>query len=167
MYKISYEVINFIEKTMKIWKVELAACGRSLAEANVLRRILLGDALSLFIVAMMPLNHTQRKCPAGYKSQEKINPLMYMDDFKLIAKNKEELETLIHAVRTYSQDIGMEFGVEKCTILVMISGKRHFMDRREIPNQDKIRALGEKKTYKYLDILEAETIKYVEMKEKI
>ena len=35
---------------------------------------------------------------------------MYIDDIKLLAKNKKELETLIHAVRIYSQDIGMEFG---------------------------------------------------------
>ena len=27
-------------------------------------------------------------------------------------KNEKERETLIHAVRTYSQDIGMEFGIE-------------------------------------------------------
>ena len=37
----------------------------------------------------------------------------------------------------------------------------------EQPNQDKIRTLGEMETYKYLDILEADTIKQVEMKEKI
>ena len=37
MYKISHEVINFIEKNMKTWKVELIAGGRSLAEANVLK----------------------------------------------------------------------------------------------------------------------------------
>ena len=35
---------------------------------------------------------------------------------------KSELETLKHAVRIYSQDIGMEFGTEKCAILVM---KKH------------------------------------------
>ena len=29
------------------------------------------------------------------------------------AKNEKELETLIHAVRIYSQDIGMEFSIEK------------------------------------------------------
>ena len=29
------------------------------------------------------------------------------------AKNENELETLIQAVRIYSQDIGMEFGIEK------------------------------------------------------
>ena len=37
----------------------------------------------------------------------------------------------------------------------------------ELPNQDKIRTLGEKKTYKYFGILEADTIKQVEVKEKI
>ena len=37
MYKISDEIINFIEKTMKTWKVELIAGGRSLAEAKIQR----------------------------------------------------------------------------------------------------------------------------------
>ena len=32
MYKITHEVINFIEKTKKTWRVELTAGGRSLAE---------------------------------------------------------------------------------------------------------------------------------------
>ena len=41
---------------------------------------------------------------------------MYTDDNKLIAKNGKELETLIQAVRIISQDIGMEFDVEKCAM---------------------------------------------------
>ena len=49
----------------------------------------------------------------------------------------------------------------------MKSGKRHLTDGMELPSQDKIRKLGEKETYKYLGILEADTIKQVEMKEKI
>ena len=92
---------------------------------------------------------------------------MYIDDIKLFAKNKKELETFIHTVRIYSQDIEMEFGIEKCAILVMKSGKRHMTDGMELPNHDKIRTLGEKETYKYLGILEADTIKQVEMKDKI
>ena len=92
---------------------------------------------------------------------------MYMDDIKLFAKNKKELETLIHAIRIYSQDIGMEFGIEKCAVLVMKSSKWHMTDGMELPNQDKIRTLRENETYKYLGILEADTIKQVEMKEKI
>ena len=105
MYKISHEVINFIEQTMKTWRVELTAGGRSVAETKIQRGIFQGDALSplLFIIAMMPLNHILRKCTTGYKLsrlQEKINHLMYMDDIKLFAKNERELETLIHTVRT-------------------------------------------------------------------
>ena len=47
----------------------------------------------------------------------------------------------------------------------MKSGKRHLTDGIELPNQDKIRTLAENETYKYLGILEADTIKQVEMKE--
>ena len=86
---------------------------------------------------------------------------MYMDDIKLFAKYEKDLETLLHAVRIYSQDIGMEFAIEKCTMLVMKSGTRHLTDGMELPNQDKIRTLAENETYKYLGILEADTIKQV------
>ena len=90
-----------------------------------------------------------------------------MDDIKLFAKNEKELETLIHAVRIYSQVIGKEFGIEKCAILVMKSGKRHMTDGMELPNHGKIRTLKENETYKYLGILEADTIKQVQMKDTI
>ena len=92
---------------------------------------------------------------------------MYMDDVRLYAKNEKELETLIHAVRIYSQDIGMEFGIEKCDRLVMKSGKRHMTDGMKLPNHDRIRTLEENETYKYLVILEADTIKQVQMKDMI
>ena len=172
MYKISHKTINFSEKTMKSWRVELTAGGKSLAETKIQRGIFQGDSLSplLFIIAMMPLNHIFRKCTAGYKlsrSQEKVNHLMYMDDIKLFAKNEKELETLIHIIRIYSQDIGMEFRIEKCALLGMKSGKRHLTDGIELPNQDKIRTLTENETYKYLGNLEADAIKQVEMKDKI
>ena len=113
---------------MKIWKVELTGGGRSFAEAKVQRGIFQGDPLSPlpFLITMMPLNHILRKFPAGYKLcklQEKINHLMYMDDIKLFAKKEKEQETLIHAIRIYSRDIGIEFGIEKCAMLVMKSGK--------------------------------------------
>ena len=148
--------------------MESTAEGRSFPEAKIQGCIFQGDAL--FINAMMPLNHRLRKYTARYKlnkSQEKINHLMYVDDIKMFAKNKKELETLIHAVRIFSQDIGMEFCVEKCAMLVMKSVKRHLTDGMELPDQDKIRTLGEKETYKHLGILEDDTINQVEMKEKI
>ena len=39
------------------------------------------------------------------------------------------------------------------------------MEGIELPNQEKIRTLGEIETYKYLKILKADTIKHAEMKD--
>ena len=90
------------------------------------------------------------------------------DDIKLFAKkNEKELEILIHTFRIYSQDIQMEFVIEKCAMLVMKTGKSHMTDGMKLPNHDKIRTLGEKETYKYLGVLEADTLKQVELKDKI
>ena len=123
----------------KTWRVELIGRRRSFAEAKIQRGILQGDALSplLFIIAMMSLNHILRKCTAGYK------------------------------LWIYNQNIGVEFGIDKCAILEMKSFKRHLTGGNEHPNKDKRRTLGEKGTYKYLGILEGDTIKQVEMKGKI
>ena len=61
----------------------------------------------------------------------------------------------------------MEFGMEKSAMLIMKSRKLQMIERIELPNQDKTRTLGEKETYKYLEILEADTMEQAEMKEKI
>ena len=60
----------------------------------------------------------------------------------------------------------MEFDIEKYAMLVRKNGKRHLTDGIELTNKDKIRTLGEMETYKYLGILEDDTIKQVVMNEK-
>ena len=68
----------------------------------------------------MPLNHILRKSTGGHKltnSQENTSYLMYVNNIKLFAKNEKEPKTLIQAVRIYSQDIGMEFGIENLAYL--------------------------------------------------
>ena len=67
---------------------------------------------------------------------------MYVDDIKLFAKkNEKELGSLIHAIRIYSQDIGMEFGIEKCVMLLMKSGKQHtnYQIRTKLGRSEKIK----------------------------
>ena len=123
VYKIPDRVVQFIEKKMDTWRVELTAEGKSLTEVKIKRDIFQGDAQSplLFVIAMMLLKHILRKCTARYKLsklQEKITHLMYIDDIKLFAI-KKKLETLIQTVRICSQDIGMEFGIEKYAMLEM------------------------------------------------
>ena len=84
----------------------------------------------------------------------------------LVGKNEKSLETLTKAARIYSKDIGMTFGIEKYAMTIIKSGKWYTTEGIEPYNQEKIRTLGEKETYKYLVILEADTIKHSVMKEK-
>ena len=70
-------------------------------------------------------------------------------------------------MRIYSDDTGMELGIEKCAMLVMKSRKQQMTEGKELPNQGKIKTLRETETYKSLGILEADTIKQAEIKEKI
>ena len=46
----------------------------------------------------------------------------------------------------------------------MKSGKQQITEGIELSNQEKIRTLGEKKTHKYLGILEMDTIKQAKNK---
>ena len=49
----------------------------------------------------------------------------------------------------------------------MKSSKQHMTDWMELPNHDKIRMLEENETHRYLGIMEADTIKQVQMKRTI
>ena len=49
---------------------------------------------------------------------------MYMYDINQFDKNEKELETLVQTIRIYSNDIGMEFAIEKWVELIMKSEKR-------------------------------------------
>ena len=41
----------------------------------------------------------------------------------------------------------MEFGIEKCAMCIIGSEKRQMTEEIELPNQEKIRTLGEKEIY--------------------
>jgi hypothetical protein len=77
-----------------------------------------------------------------------------MDDLKLFGKNKEQIDSLVETVHIVSKDIGMEFGIKKCGMLVMKKGK--------IVECNGIEEDG----YKYLGILELDKIMEGEMKRK-
>ena len=72
----------------------------------------------------MPLTNELNNTKYGYEIYEKaINHLFYMDDLKLYAKNDKELEGLLYTVKPFSDDIGMEFGLNKCVKATFMKGK--------------------------------------------
>ena len=84
---------------------------------------------------MIPLTILLKRENIAYKfgkEQKMMNHLLYMDDLKLYGRSEQELESLIDFVRVFSRDIGMEFGLDKCAVLVLRQGVRELfyqMDR--------------------------------------
>ena len=90
-----------------------------------------------------------------------------MDDLKISAKEKAGLDALIQTVRVFSLVIGMEFGIEKCAVVIMKRGKMSSSNGIELPHDDVIKELIAEEGYKYLGVLESDTIMKNKMKEKI
>ena len=69
--------------------------------------------------------------------------------------------------RRFSNDIGMQFGLDKCAVLIIKRGKIVKSEGIELPNDEKIRSLKEDDSYKYLGILQSNEIQRKDMKEKV
>ena len=88
-----------------------------------------------------------------------------MDDLKLHSRNEEGLDSLVQTVCVFSEDLGMEFGIEECAMLVMEKGKIVKSIGIESPGGKVIKSLQEGESCKYLGILEAD--KFLEEKMKL
>ena len=122
----------------------------------------------MFVLALIPLSLIFRKAKAAYEfseSKEKINNLLFMDDLKLFSGSEKGLDSLVQTVRVFSEDIGMEFGIEKCAMLVMKKGKIVKSVGIELSDGKVINSLQEGESYKYLGILDAD--KFLEEKMKL
>ena len=78
--------------------------------------------LLLFVIVMTPLIHILRKSTGAYKLTkwpENIYQQMYMDNINLFAKNEKVLGSLMITRRIFTQDTGMEFGIEKHVTLIL------------------------------------------------
>ena len=53
------------------------------------------------------------------KAKRRINHLLFIDNLKLYSRIEKGLDSLVQTVRVLSEDIGMEFGIEKCAMLLM------------------------------------------------
>ena len=87
---------------------------------NVLEKLILGEKSFrgfLFHLCLLLLNEKD----LGYVTSRnhKLNHLLFMDDLKLYAKSERELDSIIQAVRIFSDDIGMVFGLDKCAVLFL------------------------------------------------
>jgi len=74
-----------------------------------------------------------------------------MDDIKLYAATNNQLQELLRLTQTFSRDVKMAFGIEKCKTVSIAKGKlemRNFTtensDTMKAMNEDDIRGLSQK-----------------------
>ena len=171
MFGIAENVRQFLANNMNNWKLTLTANRTNLGEVKVTRGIFQGDSLSplLFVICMIPLSLVLRKTKAYYEwgnKQYRINHLLFMDDLKLFGKTKDQIDSLVQIVQIFSEDIGMEFGLKKCGILVLRKGNLIAGEGMHLPNDRLMKEVTEE-GYTYLGILELDKIKEREIKKNI
>ena len=129
-----------------------------------------GDSLSplLFSMALAPLSSLLNNTSYGYTTNTStINHLFYMDDLKTFGKNDQEQTSLLIIVKGFSDDIQMEFGLEKCSKATFKKGKLTTTENIQIDLDTTIQQLEQEGTYKYLGVNEGDGIQHAKMKEKI
>ena len=85
--------------------------------------------------------------------------MLYLDDLKLFGKNRSELESLLNTVTLFSDSICMSFGIKKCASASVIRGKLAESTNVTLSEEVVIPAFGVLDSYKYLGLLEHDTIK--------
>ena len=116
-------ILEFVKGSMTNLQTELTSCKGSLAKVNVRKGMFQGDSLPpfLFVICMISLPHVLCKAKTRYTlgEGEKINHLLFMDDLKLYGKSESEIKVFVSIVEVFSQDIGIEFGIKKCGVIIM------------------------------------------------
>ena len=75
---------------------------------------------------MVPMTWLLRRAKAGYEWGNKrirLDHVLFMDDLKLFVESKNQIDSLVQTVHILSEDIGMQFGIKKCGVLIMERGK--------------------------------------------
>ena len=154
---------------MEFWKTTLTCNNVVVGDVNIRWGIFQGDSLSslLFVQALKPISHLLRQANKGYTVKDcdvRINHLLYLDDIKLYGRSQSKLESLVHIVRLYSEDICMSFSLAKCRTATVVRGKLCSSEGLAILDNSTISALPYEEAYWYLGVLESDDFHHETMK---
>ncbi|CAI9715280.1 Hypothetical predicted protein [Octopus vulgaris] len=152
---------NFLSVSMRSWRTTLTlnSDDESLnaGDVKISCGIFQGDSLSplLFCLAVIPLSKLLIDAQYGYKMlDENINHIIYMDGLKLFAKNDQQLKGLLTIVKQFSDDIRLQFGLNKCAKATFIKEKMTETSNVYLDQQNTIKELDPAESYKYLGVIE-------------
>ena len=174
MYKINPVLTTFIKASMRQWKTNMVLVHESgvleTGPISIKRGIFQGDSLSplLFTMSLNPLSQELQKAGYGYQLDKlsKINHLFYVDDLKLYGTSDNQLKGLMSTVKKVSDDIQMEFGLDRWVKATFKRGKRVSAKGILLNDHQLTQDLDQAKTYKYLGMEEG-GVQHHQMKVKI
>ena len=173
-YKISPIIIKFLAAAMRLWKTDLYLYYEGgcviVNDVQFKRGIYQGDSLSplLFIISINPLSLLlNRRCQGYHLNDIHITHILYMDDLKGYCNGPKSLEKMCHVIEMFTNDIGMELGLNKCAVVHIRKGKYEKLEGVTFKSGGIIQELQNDDCYKYLGIEELVGIQHNAVKEKI
>ncbi|XP_044749726.1 uncharacterized protein LOC123310327 [Coccinella septempunctata] len=140
-------------------------------QINIRRGLFQGDKLSTlwFCLAINFLSKLLNNTRYGYiiekRNNTKISHQLYIDDLKLYAANEDQLLKQLRIVTSFTENIKMELGLDKCAVLHMKRGKLIEGEAMLINQGLEMQRMGPEDTYKYLGIKQGLEIRTKEAKD--
>lgn len=178
LYKVDGNVIRLMQHAMGMWSTSLQITdGTAVLRSRTLsirRGIFQGNTFSplWFCLAMNPLSRALNQCNYGYQLKSggrstRITHTFFMDDLKLFAESVQRLHQLLQLVTVFSNDIRMEFGIDKCRSVHLRRGQVVDASCFRVNEQEEIRNMVEGEVYKYLGFLQLRGIRHTAIKKEL
>ena len=160
--KVPQQLIDDILSLKQFWNTEVTLKTETetltTEQIEYLTGILQGDSLSLilFELSTNPLSFLLNKNSEGYKirtSSERtssLTHLVFVDDLKTFSSSLRDTLQQLDIITTFSKDIGMSFGSDKCAYMYVHNGKRKVRGETIQMNGLELRELEMEESYKYL-----------------
>lgn len=167
LYKICPFITDFLRNAMRKWETELITSGKEAEQSpikiKIQRGLFQGDALSAlwFCLALNPLSNAIQKKKAGYtlsNSNQEVSHALYVDDIKVYSNSSVGLKKILRVIENFSNDIRMNFGLDKCRISNLINGKWQAIEDYQLLQASgggTILAMDRDEHYKYLGAAQA------------
>ena len=176
--KVPEDIVIAIEKLTLTWATQAylrTSTTTSVTEIiKYLTGILQGDALSvlLYVLRINPLSILLRK-EQGYSMAKtkgrnhNVNHLFLVDELKLYASSRNTIMKLLDIVTTFTNDVGLKFGEDKCAYICIKRGKKstegetidiNDLNVRELKEDEPCRCLGLDENIGYDENLNKERI---------
>lgn len=178
IYKVHPIITECLKTVMNKWKTkiilntEIGKIETKYIQIN--RGIFQGDSLSplWFCLALNPLSNILKREDTGVQIKQNkeviytLSHLLYMDDIKIYAATEMQLKHLVKMTYNFSNDIKMEFGLDKCRTQTIKKGKQ-VVERVQGNNMPKIEPMYEDEMYKYLGMHQKQCTEHKYIKETI